>query len=189
MPKRGKKSHKFFLILLIFLIVFFTGGIAAVKYIFPRDYETYVTKYSKMYELDPALVNAIIKTESSFNRLAVSPKNAKGLMQITDQTGEWAAAELGIDFFDSEQLFDPETNILIGCWYLRKLMNQYENNLELVLSAYNAGSGNVSRWLRNSEYSNDGQTLFKIPFKETESYLMKVKYTRQVYKILDKIKL
>ena len=66
-------------------------------------------------------------------------------MQITDKTGQWAAKELGIKDYSDEKLYDPEINIQIGCWYINKLLNQFED-VETSLAAYNAGSGNVSKW-------------------------------------------
>ncbi len=83
--------------------------------------------------------------------------------------------ELGIDSYSNEMLFDPEINIQIGTWYLNKLNIEFENNLDLVLVAYNGGSGNVQKWRLDKRYSTDGINLDKIPFKETEEYLKKGK--------------
>lgn len=136
--------------------------------------------YSKEYGLDDSLVYSVIKVESKFNKKAVSKRNAKGLMQISEITQNWAQEELGLENID---IFDPETNIKIGCWYLNKLFKEF-NDLDLVITAYNGGSGNVSKWLKNDAYSRDGNKLHEIPFEETKNYLEKVKENYRVYKAL-----
>ena len=136
--------------------------------------------YSKEYGIDDSLVYSVIKVESKFNKKAVSKRNAKGLMQISEITQNWAQEELGLEIID---IFDPETNIKIGCWYLNKLFKEF-NDLDLVITAYNGGSGNVSKWLKNDAYSRDGNKLHEIPFEETKNYLEKVKENYRVYKAL-----
>ena len=136
--------------------------------------------YSKEYGIDDSLVYSVIKVESKFNKKAVSKRNAKGLMLISEITQNWAQEELGLENID---IFDPETNIKIGCWYLNKLFKEF-NDLDLVITAYNGGSGNVSKWLKNDAYSRDGNKLHEIPFEETKNYLEKVKENYRVYKAL-----
>ena len=85
--------------------------------------------------------------------------------------------------YDSEMLYDPETNIHIGCWYLRYLLDMYESNLPTALAAYNAGLGNVSKWLVNPEYSKDGENLDSVPYTETDGYVKKtLKYMEKYEK-------
>ena len=170
---------------LIFVILIFiiSSAIGFVVYsIYPLYYKDYIGEYSIEHSLDPYLVAAIINTESSFNKDAQSPKNAKGLMQITDQTGQWAAEQLGLEDYENKDLFDPELNIEIGTWYLEKLEKEFDGDLNKMLAAYNGGSGNVNKWLRDEEYSKDGKNLDKIPFKETENYVKKVKADYEAYK-------
>lgn len=138
---------------------------------YPTKYSQYVSYYSKKYNVDENLVYSIIKTESKFNPNAVSSKGAKGLMQITDVTANWASKELNLK---DVNLHDPETNINIGTWYLSRLNKEFRGNLNLMISAYNGGSGNVRKWLKSSEYSEDGKNLTQIPFKETSQYTDKV---------------
>ncbi|AFS78006.1 lytic transglycosylase-like protein [Gottschalkia acidurici 9a] len=144
------------------------------KTIYPIKYQDYIKKYSKEYNIDPLFVASIIKVESKFDKDAQSIKNARGLMQIASITGEWAAKEIGIENYNDDLLYDPEVNIRIGCWYIDKLRKQFNNNLQLVVAAYNGGSGNVSKWLKDERYSEDGKMLKKIPFKETDEYVDKV---------------
>ncbi|MDI9216395.1 lytic transglycosylase domain-containing protein [Clostridium tertium] len=178
---------KFKRILTILITVFIAYiGITLVmkNYVFPYKYADYVNKYSEEYEVDPYLVLAVIKTESNFNKEAVSKRDAKGLMQIMDTTGEWAAKEIGINYFIPSMLFDPELNIKMGCWYLKNLENEFNENLDLILAAYNGGSGNVNKWLNDEEYSLDGENLDYIPFPETKKYVDKVKANYNIYKYL-----
>ena len=80
-------------------------------------------------------------------------------------------------------LFDPEINIEFGCWYLNNLLSEFDD-LSLALAAYNGGSGNVTKWLNDPEYSSDGENLTYIPFKETKKYVDKVSTRYNVYKFL-----
>ncbi len=184
--KTRSGSKGFFIFLFLILIIIFSVNLAgyALKQIFPTNYSNYVVKYSEEYGLNKNLVYSIIKAESSFNPKAVSHRNAKGLMQIMDSTGEWAAEKIKIKDFESSMLFEPDTNIRIGCWYISKLINQYDQNVELALSAYNAGSGNVAKWLKDTDISINGKTLDRIPFKETENYVKKIKRYNYIYKKL-----
>ncbi len=168
---------------LIAAVVYSAGRLIRFRY--PLEYRDIVEKYSEQYDLDPYLVLAVINVESRFRHDAVSPKNARGLMQITGKTGEWIAGKLQIADYSEEKLFDPQTNIMIGCWYLSTLYREF-GDLDLMLAAYNAGSGNVSQWLKNSKYSVNGKSLDKIPFRETEQYLVKVKKNLDIYKRLYK---
>ncbi len=154
------------------------------KYIFPQKYAEQVEAYAQKYGLEPSLVYAVIKAESNFDTNAVSNKNAKGLMQISEATAIWGASEIGIENFYIEMLYEPEINIEIGCWYIDKLLLQYSGYEDTALAAYNAGSGNVSRWLSDGELSQDGYRLDKIPYNETLKYVKKVDFIKKVYEIL-----
>lgn len=148
------------------------------KLIYPKQYSEYVEKYAEEFDLDENLVYSVIKAESKFNEKAISHKGAKGLMQVSDITRDWAIEELELEEVD---IFNPETNIKIGCWYLNKLYKEF-GKLDLVIAAYNGGSGNVRKWLENHDYSEDGEKLHNIPFQETSTYLEKVKNNYKNYK-------
>jgi len=152
------------------------------KIIFPLKYNDLIIKYSNENKIDPYLVLAIIKAESGFDPNAKSHKNAIGLMQITEKTGKWGAESLNIKGFKTSDLYDPEINIMIGCWYINTLLKEFNNNEDLAIAAYNGGSGNVNSWLKDTKYSSSGVNLDKIPFKETERYLKRVKNYRAIYK-------
>lgn len=169
-----------FLLCILFILISIIGMVIYGRY--PLYHKGYIYNSTNKYKIDPYLVVAIINVESGFNKRAVSSKNARGLMQISEQTGEWAAKVLEIDDYQKENLYDPKLNIEFGCWYLAKLNEEFDGDLNLVLAAYNGGSGNVNKWLKDAAYSKDGKELHKIPFKETENYLVKVKSNYRIYK-------
>jgi len=105
-------------------------------------------------------------------------------MQIKPSTGEWIGEKLKVTNFSEEMLYDPEINIKMGCWYLDYLFKYYDGDIKLVLAAYNGGQGNVSKWLKDADYSDDGVTLKNIPFAETKLYVEKI---NRAYKMYNKI--
>ncbi len=170
----------------IIILLVIIASLAAIGFVFlvtkyPIGYKTTIVKHSETYKVDPYLIASIINVESRYNKDAISPKNARGLMQIGTQTGKWASEVIGIENYTEELLFNPETNIRIGTWYISTLMKEFNGNLDLVLAAYNAGSGNVNKWLSDEEYCIDGLNLSTIPFKETREYLDKVKKSYDIY--------
>ena len=169
-----------FLVLLIVVLAFVLPKII-IQQLYPLKYKELIFKYSDENNIDPYLVTAIMKVESKFNLTAISSKNAKGLMQLSDQTAMWGAEELEIENFSIEDVFDPETNIRIACWYISTLMKEFDYKLQLVLAAYNGGSGNVTKWLKDKKLSSSGEKLDKIPFKETENYVNKVIKEYNIY--------
>lgn len=180
-----KLFHKIINLFVFILITIIIIGIAG-SILYPMGYKEEIKEYSFKNDLDPFLVAAIVNVESNYNREAVSPKDARGLMQIGPQTGLWAKQELEIENYTEDLLFDPETNIKIGTWYLTRLEAEFNGNLDTMLAAYNAGSGNVSKWLEDDEYSKDNENLYNIPFEETEEYVKKVKKNHKIYTIIYK---
>jgi len=170
-----------FKILFVIFIAFFVSNLF-LRLMYPVNYGDYIEKYSKNFGVDPYLVAAIINVESKYDEDARSHKDARGLMQISLVTGEWAFTELNIDGYTLDKLYEPETNIMVGCWYLNVLQEEFNGDLRLVLAAYNGGSGNVSKWLKDEKYSKDGKTLDRIPYKETEEYVNKVLRYNEIYR-------
>lgn len=143
------------------------------KILYPIPNREYVFRYAADYQLDPYLVAAVIRVESRFFHQAESGSGARGLMQIMPETACWAARKLGIEFHP-EMLFDPQYNIRIGCWYLRELLDYFNGNLGVTLAAYNAGQGNVTKWLDKGNWDGSLENLDKIPFEETRNYVKRV---------------
>ena len=174
--------RRFVVILIVILLIFF-GIACGFRQAFPRMYLDSLERYAKEYQMDPLLVLSIIKTESNFDARAVSQRGARGLMQIMDPTARWISGKMNMSNYTPDLLYDPDYNIKMGVWYLRWLYDKY-HDIDLVIVAYNGGVGNVDKWLADKNYSDDGKSLTKIPFEETSSYLLKVKFTYRVYKFL-----
>ena len=141
---------------------------------FPRPYRGIVEQSG----LSPALVYAVMKAESNFKESAVSSAGAVGLMQLLPSTAQFIAERSGIPFLP-ERLFDGEYNTRLGCAYLAYLLERFEE--ETALAAYNAGEGTVQGWLSDPRCSEDGRTLFQIPYAETRRYLKKISFFRKIY--------
>ena len=147
------------------------------RYFFPVKYIDIIKKYSSEYNLDEYLIMAVIRTESKFKEDAVSLKNAKGLMQIKEDTAKWCIEKFGI--YSDGDIMDPETNIRIGCAYLKYLTDKF-GKIEIALAAYNAGEGNVTKWLDGKEALNKED----IPFDETKQYVDMVIKREKIYRFL-----
>lgn len=184
MAKTGlKKSIKLLVILAIIYLIAYNAP-QLVKILYPLKFDSYIIKYSNEYKMEPSFVAAVIKTESNFQEFAESGKGAKGLMQITSSTGCWIAQKLKVEDFQEDMLFDPETNIRFGCWYIKHLYEYYGNDIKLIMAAYNGGMGNVDKWLKDRELSYDGLTLDNIPFKETEEFVKRIEKNHKIYSFL-----
>lgn len=177
------------IVTIILAVIIILNISSMVRYFFPLKHCSYILKYSKEYKLDPYIVSGIIKTESNFRQDALSHKDAYGLMQITPETAQWVAEKMGMSNFNNTMLDDPELNVKMGCWYLNNLREEFGDNMDLILAAYNGGRGNVQKWLKDSDHSKDGKNLHNIPFKETNKYVKKVKYNASIYKFLYENKL
>ncbi len=127
--------------------------------------------HAKNYDLEPALVAAVIFTESKFNARAKSSAGAIGLMQLLPDTARGIAIRTGGTAFVVDDLYVPELNVRYGSWYLRHLLDRYGDE-RTALAAYHAGQGNVDSWRR------DG---VGIQFPETRSYVDKVERLKGVY--------
>ena len=144
-------------------------------------YEDIVTREAEKYDIDPALVYGVIRSESSFRPEVVSHAGAVGLMQLTPETFDWLQKKINNgEYLPSERLKEPEINIAYGVFFLSLLKERFENEREM-LAAYNAGIGAVTRWLEDGEYSADGETLSAIPYPETEAYIERVLQSRGMY--------
>ena len=150
----------------------------------PLYYADTITAYADAQELDPALVAAVILCESSYDPKAESRLGARGLMQIMPDTAEWVAHKLGEDGADYsfDNLYDPQTNIRFGTWYLGYLSRRFNGDATKIVCAYHAGQGNVDSWLKNPQYSSDGVTLDVIPTQDTATYASRVLRARDIYR-------
>lgn len=152
-------------------------------YLYPKKYEEYVYKYSEELNIDPMLTFAIIKTESNFNESIVSKSGAIGLMQLMENTAKEQAKKLDIDY-SKEILYNPESNLKLGLNYFNTLLDYYNQNYILAFAAYNAGLGNVQKWIAEGTIKENGSDFENIPFKETNMYVRKIIRNYETYKIL-----
>lgn len=169
------------IIFLISIAVILAFSVKVLKNLFPYSYFSTVEKYCLMFDVDTSLAMALIKAESNFDKNAVSSANAKGLMQLTNDTFNYCNSHLNITEAD---IFNPEDNIRAGVWYVSYLIKRYNGNTQNALAAYNAGASNVDKWLKNKDYSSDGKTLDKIPFNETKNHSTKINNYKRIYEIL-----
>ncbi|MBC8231726.1 tetratricopeptide repeat protein, partial [bacterium] len=158
--------------------------IEAYKLIYPFHYQDIINKYSQKYELDPFFVISMIRTESGYGAEAISSAGAYGLMQIMPSTGEEIAQKLKIRPFKPNMLFQPETNIHIGIWYMKNLMGSFDNNHAIVSGAYNGGQGRMKRWLEASDLSDIDEFIEDIPIYETRNHIKKVMDSYYIYREL-----
>lgn len=179
-PKKVVRRIVF--LLLIAFTVFNFGNIA--RFLNPFPYQELTYSYAQQYQVDPFLIAAIIKTESNFNPEAVSAKGARGLMQIMPETGSWIAQQTGEPSVKLEDLFDPETNIKLGTWYVANLEEEFPDDIVLVLAAYNGGRGNVRDWLEQKIFSGEAEKVEEIPFSETRYFVKKVLIYQHLYRYL-----
>jgi soluble lytic murein transglycosylase len=138
---------------------------------YPLRYEEIVRGHAENYRLEPQLLAAVIYQESKFDPEARSSSGAVGLMQLLPETGQGIADRTGGDSWRPEDLLTPELNVRYGSWYLRHLLNKYEDE-SLALAAYNAGQTNVDEWRRNG---------LGIQFAETRHYVERVQELKRMY--------
>ena len=146
---------------------------------FPLHYADLIVYHADRWDLDPYLVAAVIAVESSFRPEVVSHQGAIGLMQLMPDTATWAG-QMVRSPVETEHLLDPETNIALGSWYLQYLRAQFSTTASW-LAAYNAGQGNVRRWLEQGIWDGSLATVDNVPFPETRRYLRRVYYTWEFY--------
>lgn len=179
-----KRSSKVVIVCLVLLMVFALLAVYAAeriqKFLYPREYSEYVTKYSAEYDVPESLIYAVILAESGFDADAKSGAGAVGLMQLMPDTLEWLSRLLDEET-PTGDILDPETNIKYGTYYLRHLIDRF-GNTETALAAYNAGHGRVANWLKDRRYSDDGKTLKEIPLAETKNYVNRVSGNIKQYK-------
>lgn len=139
---------------------------------YPLEYEQIVRGHARNYQLDPALLAAVIYQESKFRADAESDAGAIGLMQLQPETAKGIAIRTGGSRFQTSDLYNPEINVRYGSWYLRHLLTKYGDE-KTALAAYNAGQRNVDEWRAEGK---------GIQFSETRAYVDRVEELKQVYR-------
>ncbi len=140
---------------------------------YPFPYFQPIQKWSKENKVNPLLVVGLMRQESRFQRNIRSVANATGLMQVLPSTAKWIAPKISEDFRDFE-LTDPSDNIRLGTWYLNYTHNKYQGNSLFAIASYNAGPGNVNKWLKTLPKEDLDEFVEAIPFNETKNYVRQV---------------
>lgn len=145
--------------------------IPVFKKLYPFYFKSIIDTVSRRFSVPKALILSVIKKESAFEPKIISYANAYGLMQLLPSTASQVAPKLGMRFTSTSQLFDSETNIRMGSYYLHTLLRRYQGNFIMALAAYNAGPHRVDRW--KEIFSTDDDDLFmeNLEFKQTRVYV------------------
>jgi len=139
---------------------------------YPLKYSSIVRGHARNYDLNPALLAAVIEQESKFRADARSSAGAIGLMQLQPATAKGIALRTGGSKFVLDDLYDPEINVRYGAWYLHHLMQKYRDE-RLALAAYNAGQQNVDTWRAEGR---------GVQFPETRAYVDRVEKLKGIYR-------
>jgi len=180
----NRRRKRFRLILVLVAVTFAAGcawvvtnidfGEAVREVTLPLRHDDIIRQQAKEKNVDAALIAAVIYEESRF-RDQTSHAGARGLMQITPETADVIANISGAETFTTDDLSDPDINIRYGTFYLRYLLDRYDNNVDAALAAYNAGPGHADRW------GGSGLQRHNITFPETRHYVRNVTKRRKQY--------
>ena len=180
---KARDTGVFVLILLMSILISIVANAlidGIYRWVYPEKHHSIVEKYANEYSVPIELVFAVIKVESNFEADVESSAGALGLMQMLPSTYEWLASRLG-DEPNVELLFDPETNIRYGTYYLQYLYAKF-GTWEKAIIAYNWGEGNFSNFISENGYTDGNYD--SIPVKETRNYAKKVIHHWEKYKEL-----
>ena len=147
----------------------------ADQLLYPCKYSQQVEQWAAEYGLDPLLVYAFIRTESGFDPAATSSVDARGLMQMTEETFLWLRSKLGLgEEVSFGDLYDPDVSIRFGCYYLHLCLVRYNGDISTAAAAYHSGWGTVDALLQKEEHSEDGLTLSGFPYNQMHHYVEKI---------------
>ena len=177
-----RRLYPVLIVLGLLLLAFFAYRWRLTRTEFSQDKNILLA--SRKHGVDPALVKAVVWRESKFDPAARGTKGETGLMQIMEITGlEWAG-EQRVSMFTPATLRDPARNIECGTWYLRKLLGRYrmtDNPVPYALADYNAGRGNVLKWMKGAATTNSQAFVEQIGFPSTRHYVRTVVRRREKY--------
>lgn len=152
------------------------------KAFYPCKYSALVEQYAAEYDLDPLLVYSFIRTESGFDPAATSSVNARGLMQMTEETFLWMRSKLAAgENVTFDDLYDPAVSLRYGCYYLHLCLQRYNGDVATAAAAYHSGWGTVDTLLQMEEHSTDGVTLQGFPYNQMHHYVEKITACYAVY--------
>lgn len=178
-----RKKRFFLLAVIVFLGILFFNSEQLGRWMYPINYVHPIKANAEEFELEAPLIAAIIRVETNFKVGRESPKGALGLMQLMPTTAEWIIEQARFEHFSLDKVRNQaDINIKLGSWYLKSLYQKFSNNRIAVIAAYNAGPGNVSRWIEEEVWDGRYVTVSHIPFPETRHYVQRVVYYYNKYK-------
>ena len=151
---------------------------------YPAPYRQTIISAAKARQLDPRFILALIKQESVFKPLAKSPAGARGLLQLTMDAAQKYGPKAGLNSLRENQLYQPDTSIVLGAEYLEHLATLFPGMLEPIAASYNGGEDNVTRWLSRAKRKDPGVFTAEVGFDETKGYVQKVMSNYRAYKRL-----
>ena len=160
------------------------SAIAGVADTYPAPYRQAILSAAKARQLDPRFILALMRQESVFKPFAKSPAGARGLLQLTMDAAQKYAPAAGFKSLGENQLYQPETSIMVGAEYLEHLAQMFPQMLEPVAASYNGGEDNVARWLERAKHKDRGVFTAEVGFDETKGYVQKVMSNYRVYRQL-----
>ncbi len=175
---------------IISLVLLFAIGVLLLQYAvatldkfyYPQDYSDSVEKYASEFNISQELIYAVIHTESGFNANSQSDADARGLMQITNETFEWIklmiASSEDLSFDD---MYDPDTNIRFGAYFLSVAQERYNGDIATTAAAYHSGMGLVGDLLSDEDYTDDGIVLTVFPYEQMNYYVYKIQIAYNKY--------
>ena len=196
MPRRKSRPLNWFGNFLAVALVL--GAVGSAAWVYLR-WEYREQRYNKLIEeiaaengTDPCLVKAVIRRESKFDPFAYGTRGEIGLMQVTVEAGlDWAAA-VNRPEFGRDLLWDPRVNIEAGTWYLARALNRWPNKdpverIPFALAEYNAGYGNVLRWLPHGRDTTAAEFIDAISYPSVRGYVNDVMGNYEDYKALSQL--
>lgn len=171
-------------LLFLGVVVFFIYN-NVQKVLYPVSYEAEVQRWATEYEVDPLLVYAVIRTESSFDPKAESSAGARGLMQMTGETFDWIKSRIARDEeLQFDDLYDPGVSIRFGVYYLAISLERYGGDVSTAAAAYHSGWGTVDRLLQEQNPSGAPPVLSQYPYNNMRHYVRKINSAYQKYQTL-----
>ncbi|MBB3151487.1 soluble lytic murein transglycosylase [Paenibacillus endophyticus] len=179
------KKRVLLVLLLGLLTIMFLKSDWLATVMYPVKYKDDIRASASNYKVEPHLVAAIIRSETNYQTGKDSKKGALGLMQIMPDTAEWVVQKAGFQDVTEDTLrHRADVSIEVGSWYLKSLNQQFDQNMVAAVAAYNAGPGNVRKWLDTGVWDGSIEKVKEIPFGETRHYVQRVIYYYNKYKEL-----
>ncbi|MFS0723169.1 lytic transglycosylase domain-containing protein [Paenibacillus sp. 1P07SE] len=166
-------------------VVLFIRSDRIEQMMYPIHYREDIRASASNYKVDPYLLAAIIRSETNYQTGRESSKGALGIMQIMPDTADWIIDQANFTSVTMDDIHHrADVSIEMGSWYIHSLSKQFDQNTIAAVAAYNAGPGNVKRWMSEQVWDGTLDQLSDVPFGETRHYVKRVFYYYEKYKSL-----